>query len=102
MKFKTDFHHMELLCGDRIVTPIHPGKIPHVVNVGNDAVKITDATYEGFYTYPIDGFAPSCGRVTLRIFSEKKKDEPTVKVLAPKTLARVWADFEPWRAKSQR
>lgn len=97
MKFKTDFLRMELFCGQKLVAPIHPAKTAPVIDVRNPYVKATDATYEGLYTYPIDAFAPDCGVTTLKLYSEKKPKEPRVKVLEPKTLARVWGDFEGWR-----
>jgi S1-C subfamily serine protease len=98
MKFKTDFLRMELRCGSKVVEPIFPGRIARVIDVRNAFVKATDATYEGLYTYPIEAFSPQCGSVSLRLYSEKKPLEPTVKVLDPKTVTRVWMDFEPWRA----
>lgn len=100
MKFKTDFLRMELFCGSTLVNPIQPGKIARVIDVRNAFVKATDATYEGLYTYPVDAFSPDCGRITLKLYSEKKPKEPTVKVLEPKTANRVWMDFEGWRQRA--
>lgn len=98
MKFKTDFLRMELTCGTTLVAPILPGKIAHMIDVRNPYVRATDATYEGYYTYPIAAFAPECGQTTLRIFSEKDPRVPTLKVLDKRTVDRVWMDFESWRA----
>lgn len=97
MKFKTDFYRMKLLCGDKEIQPIQPGKIADVVNVNNSAVKVTDATYQGFYSYPYDAISPSCGKVTLQLFSEKEPDAAVSKILDAKTIGRVAADFEPFR-----
>jgi len=80
--------------------PIHPGKIAHVVDVRNPFVKATDATYEGLYAFPVSAFSPECGQVVLRVFSEKKPTEPTLKVLDKKTVDRVWMDFESWRQRA--
>ena len=96
MKFKTDFLRMELLCGSKAITPIHPNKIAHLIDVRNAFIKATDATYEGLYVFPISAFSPDCGQVVLRLFSEKQSTAPTVKVLDKKTVDRVWMDFESW------
>jgi len=100
MKFKTDFLRMELLCGAKVVDPILPAKIAHVVDVRNPYVRATDATYEGLYTYPVSAFAPECGPVTLKVYSEKEPRVPTLKVLDRKTVDRVWMDFEAWRNRA--
>jgi S1-C subfamily serine protease len=101
MKFKTDFLRMELLCGSKLIAPIHPAKIARVIDVRNPYIKATDATYEGLYTYPVDAFSPDCGDVTLKVYSEKQPSQPTVKVLDQKTMARVWGDFEGWRQRAR-
>jgi S1-C subfamily serine protease len=100
MKFKTDFLRMELLCGAKPVSPIHPGKIAHVIDVRNAFVKATDATYEGWYVFPVSAFSPECGQISLKVFSEKKPAEPTLKVLDKKTVDRVWMDFDSWRQRA--
>jgi len=97
MKFKSDFRRMELLCGSEVVTPIQPGRIAHVIDVRNPFVRATDATYEGIYSYPSEAFAPECGQVTLKVYPVKASEAPIVKVLDPKTVSRVWTDFEAWR-----
>jgi len=97
MKFKTDFYRMKLLCGDKEIQPIQPGKIANVLNVHNPFVKVTDATYEGLYTYPYEAISSDCQKVTLQIFSEKEPDKPETKILDPKTVAQVVTDFEPFR-----
>lgn len=60
-------------------------------------MNATDATYQGFYSYPFDAISPECGEVTLALYSEKNPNQPTVKVLDSKTVQRLWADFEPYR-----
>ena len=97
MKFKSDFRRMELLCGSKVVTPIQPGRIAHVIDLRNPFVRATDATYEGVYSYPSEAFAPECGQVTLKVYPVKASEAPIVKVLDRKTVDRVWADFEAWR-----
>ena len=97
LKFKTDFYRMRLSCGDKTIEPIQPGKIAHVLNEKNAFVHVTDATYEGVYSYPFDSIGPSCGKVTLELFSEKDPDKATTKVLDEKTVRRVGEDFDPYR-----
>lgn len=101
MRFKSDFYKMKLLCGTKEIEPIEPGKIAHVINVRNGLVNATDATYEGFYSFPADTVGPSCGKVTLQVFSEKKPEAAIVKDLHEKTVSRIWDDFEPYRAQHQ-
>jgi hypothetical protein len=101
LRYKTDFCKMTLTCGSQEVAPIHPGKIAHVIDVRNGLVNATDATYEGFYAYPADAISPSCGRVILRLFSEKDPNESDARLLDKKTVDRVWQDFEPYRLQVQ-
>ncbi len=101
LKFKTDFYRMKLLCGGKEVEPIHPGKAATVANAHNAFVSVTDATYVGIYTYPADALQPSCGEVVLQLFSEKDPDKVTKKVLDPKAVERIWADFQPYFAQKK-
>lgn len=101
MRFKSDFYRMKLLCGSKEIEPIEPGKIAHVIDVHNGLVNATDATYEGFYSFPADAVGPSCGKVVLQVFSEKKPEAAIVKDLNDKTVSRIWGDFEPYRAQQQ-
>ncbi len=98
MKFKTDFHRMRLQCGGKEIQPILPGKVAAVVDVRNAFVRVTDATYQGLYSYGPDAISPSCGRVTLELYSEKNPSAPKVHVLNDKTVERIWSDFEPYRS----
>jgi hypothetical protein len=97
MRFRADFYKMSLKCGDKEIQPIHPGKIAKIIDVKNAFINATDATYEGLYTYPADAISPSCGEVSLEIYSEKDVLKAKVKALNPKTVNQVWADFTPWR-----
>lgn len=97
LRFKTDFYKMRLLCGEREIQPIHPGKIATLLNVQNMFVNAQDAAYQGFYIYPPDAISPNCGQVSLELYPEKGPTPPTIKVLDPKTVSRVWSDFEPYR-----
>src|SRR6202795_715660 len=97
MRFKTDFYKMRLLCGSKEVSPIQPGKVANVVSQHNTSVNVTDATYEGYYSYPPDAISPNCGSVSLVLYSEKDPQMPVTRVLDPKIVQRVWSDFEPYR-----
>ena len=66
LHFKTDFYRMRLMCGDKEVQPILPGKAERVLNVSNAAVRVTDATFDGFYEYRFDAIRPDCGKVNWR------------------------------------
>jgi S1-C subfamily serine protease len=98
MRFKADFYKMRLLCGGKEIEPIHPGKIAKVVNIRNAFINATDASYEGLYTYPPDSISPSCGGVSVEIYSEKDPGSARLKTLKDKTIDRVWSDLEPYRA----
>lgn len=97
LRFKTDFYKMRLLCGDKEVIPIQPGKVAHVVNEHNAFVNATDATYEGYYSYSADAVSPRCGKVTLELYSEKDPNKAVTKVLDPKIVDHIWSDFLPYR-----
>jgi len=100
-RFKTDFYRMTLLCGDKEVQPIHPGKIFYLTNENNYFVKSNDATYAGIYSYPADAISPACGQVRLEVFSEKNPTKADTKNLDAKSILRISQDFEPYlKAKS--
>jgi S1-C subfamily serine protease len=97
MHFKTDFYKMKLMCGSQEVKPLMPGKVQRVLNVNNGVLRVTDATFDGFYEYPFDAIHPECGTMTLELFSEKNPNEPKTKQLEAKTVMAVFNDFEPYR-----
>ena len=101
LRFKNDFYRMDLLCGEKVIEPIHPAKIAHVVNEHNIFVNVADASYEGFYTYPPDAISPSCGTVTVKVYTEKEPEKAEAKVLDRKTVDRVWSDFATYRTISK-
>src|SRR5437667_12308503 len=96
LKFKTAFQTMKLLCGDKEVRPIHPGRVPVTVSVRNRVLKMEDSTYKGVYLYSPDAVNPDCGQVKLEIYSAKGGD-PTFKTFEEKTVQHVWADFDAFR-----
>jgi hypothetical protein len=98
LKFKTDFYRMRLLCGDKEIAPIHPGKIPAAFALKNANVNITDAAAFGDYTYPPDAISPNCHEQRLEIFPAKNSAQPVVKIIEAKTIDRIWSDFAAFRA----
>jgi S1-C subfamily serine protease len=94
VRFKNGFERMRLMCGYKEVEPIDPGRRQFELYARGKAV---DTTYEGLYEYPADAISPSCGGVTLEIFSEKNPSVPFSRSIEPATIARVWADLEPYR-----
>jgi len=97
LHFKTDFYKMKLLCGSDEIQPLMPGKAERILDVDNEEVRITDATFDGLYIYPYDAIHPECGTVSLQLFSEKNPNEPKIKQLETKTITAVFSDFEPYR-----
>lgn len=97
LHFKTDFRSMKLYCGQNEITPIHPGKVEHRLAVSNVAVRVNDASYEGFYSYGPDAVDPKCGTVKLVVYNEKDPNSPDVKVLSDKLVKKLWDDFAPLR-----
>src|SRR5262245_4514099 len=95
VKFKNGFQKMKLLCGGREIEPIDPGRSEFELT--DFRGRVVDTTYRGSYTYPPESISPSCGGMTLQIFSEKDPNTPITKALDAETIQRVWLDFEPYR-----
>jgi S1-C subfamily serine protease len=95
MHFKGDFQRMHLLCGDKEVEPIQPGKVAYAYNVSNRIVQVTDASYAGIYSYPADAISPAC-KMALAIESAEKPDKPKIVELNRKLVQQVWDDFVPY------
>jgi hypothetical protein len=95
--FKVDFYRMRLLCGDKEIQPIRPGKA-QVSGSRHPAVNITNAAFFGDYYYPPDSISPGCGKVALEIYADKQSQQATiVKVFEPEPIEHVWGDFEAYR-----
>lgn len=95
--YKTGFKEMRLLCGEKEIQPIWPGRFaagPHV----NYAVIVEDEAFSGQYYYAHDAITPQCGKVTLQLFSTSDPDHPFEKVLDDRIIERIWSDFEPYRS----
>ncbi|HYA96584.1 MAG TPA: S1C family serine protease [Methylomirabilota bacterium] len=95
VRFKNGFQRMRLLCGDKELTPVEQRRTPFELH--NQRGKTVDTTYAGYYSFLPDGVSPQCGSVVLQIFSEKEPDQPVTHTVGPETVARVWADLEPYR-----
>ncbi|MBZ5656126.1 MAG: serine protease [Acidobacteriia bacterium] len=93
---KSSFARLRLLCGDKEVDPIRPGKV--AIGTGsNRFVRVDQNAFYGLYTYTPDVISSACGKVTLEVYSASQPDKPLVKVLEPAQVNRVWQDFEPYR-----
>ena len=95
VKFKNGFQRMRLLCGGKEILPIDPGRGEYNLHDVRD--RVIDTTTQGYYSYPPDAISPSCGSVSLEIFSEKDPNTPITQPIETATVERVWADFEPYR-----
>jgi len=95
IKFKNGFEKMRLLCGGKEIPPIDPGRTDYELR--DQRERVIDTTTQGFYSYPPDAISPSCGSVSLEIFSERDPNTPITQPVETATVQRVWADFEPYR-----
>ncbi len=93
---KSSFSRLRLLCGDKEVEPILPGKFT-IGTGGNRYAQIDQSAFYGSYVYPPDAISPSCGKMTIEVYSTAEPNTPLVKVLEPSQVNRVWQDFEPYR-----
>ena len=93
---KSSFSRLRLLCGDKEVEPILPGRF--AIGTGsNRFVRVDQSAFYGLYSYTPDVISSSCGKVTLEVYSASQPDKPLVKVLEPAQVNRIWQDFEPYR-----
>ncbi len=93
---KVSFHHMRLLCGDHEVEPIRPMRFP--IRAPEDAGYVFDQdSMMGEYFYTPDSLPPSCGTVTLELYSTDQATIPIKKAIENPLRDRMWADFEPFR-----
>jgi len=93
---KSSFARLRLLCGDKEVEPILPGKF--AIGTGSTRfVRVDQSAFYGLYSYTPDVISSSCGKVTLEVYPASQPDKPLVKVLEPAQVNRLWQDFEPYR-----
>ena len=93
---KSSFGRLRLLCGDKEVEPILPGKFS-IGTGANRWVRVDQSAFYGLYTYTPDVISSACGKVTLEVYSSSQPDKALVKVLDPAQVNRIWQDFEPYR-----
>lgn len=93
---KASFHHMRLLCGEREIEPIRPMRL--AITAPEDAGYTFDQdSMMGEYYYTPDSLPPSCGTVTLELYSSELSTTPIKKVIENPLRERLWQDFEPFR-----
>jgi hypothetical protein len=85
-RLKSGFGRMQVLCGSTGVTPIHPFTL--VLPVSE-----TETIDEGFYAFDPAALGPSCGTVTLVLYSEKEPAKADTRVVDRAVLQQVWRDF---------
>jgi S1-C subfamily serine protease len=95
VRFKSGFVRMRLLCGGKELTPILPGRSEF--ELYDQRGRKVDTTFQGSYEYAPDALTPSCGNVTMEIYSEKDASTPVSRSIDATTVQRVWEDFEPFR-----
>ena len=96
LRYKSEFASMRLLCGEKELIPIWPGRVVAGKGFRGNAV-LADESSMGQYIYPYDAISPQCGKVTLQILSAKDPVRPLEKVLEENIVTRVCQDFEPYR-----
>lgn len=95
-RYAADFDHMELLCGERAVAPITPGRIPEAASFATATAHGVDAVYAGIYQYGPAAITPACGAMRLAVYSSDGQVRSTI--LDPALVQRVWQSFAPWRS----
>jgi hypothetical protein len=91
---KSGFASMQLFCGDREVTPIHPFQIER--RVGE-----RQFIYEGLYVFGPDAIGPHCSTVRLTLLSDKSGAKSDVRPVDAKIVQQIWDDFAPYRAAAK-
>jgi hypothetical protein len=93
---KVSFHHMRLLCGDREVEPIRPMRFA-ISAPENAGYAFDQDSMMGEYFYTPDSLPPTCGTVTLELYTSELPANPIKKVIENPLRDRLWQDFEPFR-----
>jgi hypothetical protein len=96
LRYKNGFSKMRLLCGDKEVDPIWPGRVTEGTGHGWNT-DLVDESSGGRYLYAHDAISPQCGKVTLQLFSTKEPDRPFERVLDARQVTRIWEDFDAYR-----
>jgi Trypsin-like peptidase domain len=89
-RYKSGFVRMNVFCGDKEVTPIHPFRIER-------RVTEKDSIFEGLYVVDPGALGPHCGSVKLVLYAEKDPTRAETRVVDTKILQQIWDDFAPYR-----
>lgn len=92
---KAGFSRLQAFCGDDEVVPIHALAIEH-------RLSPSGAVTEGLYAFDPGALGPSCPAVTVVVHSGTAPTRSETRVVDPKIIEQVWADFAPYRAWTQR
>lgn len=95
-RYKTAFQKLRLMCGDKEVLPIWPGRVVAGMGVTRNAI-VADESYGGRYVYEPNAISPQCGKVTLQIVPAKEGGQTVEKEFEENLVERLWQDFEPYR-----
>ncbi len=87
---KSGFARMTAYCGAAEVMPIHPFKL-------EQTLSDTETIFEGLYVFDPGALSPSCGTVTLVLFSEKEPGKADTRLVDPGIVKQIWQDFAPHR-----
>ncbi len=96
LRYKNGFAKMRLLCGEKEVDPIWPGRVTEGTGHGWNT-DLVDESSGGRYVYAHDAISPQCGQVKLQIFSTKEPNLPVERVLDARQVTRIWEDFDAYR-----
>ena len=98
LEFKGDFRQMTLYRDSVEVVPVDRNRAPAVLNIETYRARGKDYAFQGIYAYRPTDFAPrpdgSFATYTLRIEDTAHPDRPVVFRLAPRTIERIWKDFD--------
>ena len=78
--------------------PILPGRTEF--DLYDQRGRKVDTTFQGEYEYAPDALTPSCGDVSVEIYSEKDSTAAVSKSIDAATVQRVWEDFAAFRQAS--
>jgi hypothetical protein len=85
-RLKAPFLRLRAFCGDAEVTPIHPFRI-------EQRIDDTTTIEEGLYVFAPDTLGPRCSAVKLMLYSAKEPDKADTRLVDPKIVQQVAADF---------
>jgi hypothetical protein len=96
LHLKSSFDHMRLLCGDQEIEPIRRSRYG-IRAPQNGGYVFDQGSMLGRYSYTPDSLPPSCGTVTLELYSTDHPEIAVKKAIENPLRDRLWQDFEPFR-----